>query len=98
MVTEVATMKIATVREFRDHATALLRGDEPILVMRRGSVAGVFFPQPGQTIPIELKREMYPVLSAEVARQFKRRGLTEKALLADFKEWRRARREGRRGR
>lgn len=91
-------MKIATVRQFRDHATTFLRGDEPILVLRRGSVAGVFFPQPGQTIPIELKREMYSVLSAEVARQFKKRRVTEKELLADFKEWRKGRREGRRGR
>ena len=66
---------------------------EPILVLRRGSVAGVFFPQPAHTIPIELKREMYSVLSTEVARQFRKRRITEKALLEDFKRWRRKRRE-----
>ena len=86
-------MKIASVREFRDRATKMLRSKEPILVMRRGKLAGVFFPQPGQTIPIELKRELYPILSAEVARQLKKRGVTEKNLQADFKEWRRQRRE-----
>ena len=91
-------MRIASVREFRDRATMMFRTKEPILVMRRGSVAGIFFPQPGKSIPLEFKREMYPILSAEVARQFKKRGVTEKNLLKDFKEWRRGRREARRRR
>ena len=86
-------MKIASVREFRDRATTMFRSKEPILIMRRGKLAGIFFPQPGQTIPIELKRELYPVLSAEIARQFKKRGVTAKDVLKDFKEWRRQRRE-----
>jgi hypothetical protein len=36
-------MKISTVREFRDNATGLLRSKDPILVTRRGRLAGVFF-------------------------------------------------------
>ena len=39
-------MKISTVREFRDKATTLLRSKDPILVTRRGRLAGVFFPWP----------------------------------------------------
>ena len=39
-------MKISTVREFRDKATGLLRSRTPILVTRRGRLAGIFFPRP----------------------------------------------------
>ena len=77
-------MRISTVREFRDHATGLLRSKDPILVTRRGRLAGVFFPCPESTLPIELKRELFPVLSAELRRQIKKRGLTEDDVLADF--------------
>jgi hypothetical protein len=36
-------MRISTVREFRDKATGLLRSRTPILVTRRGRLAGIFF-------------------------------------------------------
>ena len=91
-------MRISTVREFRDQATGFLRSKDPILVTRRGRVAGVFFPCPGQSIPLELKREMFAMLSGAVARQIKKRGLTEEEILADFESWRKERRENRRGR
>jgi hypothetical protein len=91
-------MKISTVREFRDNATGLLRSKDPILVTRRGRLAGVFFPRPEGTLPLELKRELFAILSAEVARQIKKRGLSEKDVLADFQSWRRNRREARRRR
>lgn len=91
-------MRISTVREFRDNATGLLRSNDPILVTRRGRLAGVFFPRPESTLPIELKRELFAVLSADVARQIKKRGLTEKEILSDFESWRRSRRETRRRR
>ncbi len=85
-------MRISTVREFRDKATGLLRSRDPILVTRRGRLAGVFFPQPEASLPIELKRELFATLSAEVARQLKRRKLTEKDVLEDFGQWRKDRR------
>jgi hypothetical protein len=91
-------MRISTVREFRDQATGLLRSKDPILVTRRGRVAGVFFPCPGQSIPLELKREMFAMLSGAVARQIKKRGLAEDKILADFERWRKERRENRRRR
>jgi len=65
----------------------------PILVTRRGRLAGIFFPSPEATLPIELKRELFAVLSAEVARQISKRGLTEEEILADFRSWRTKRRE-----
>jgi len=91
-------MRITTVREFRDKATGFLRSKDLILVTRRGRLAGVFFPQPVATLPLELKRELFAMLSSEVARQLKRRGLTENEILSDFKSWRGSRRETRRRR
>lgn len=91
-------MKISTVREFRDNATGLLRSKDPILVTRRGRLAGVFFPRPETTLPIELKRELFAVLAGEVKRQMKKRGLVEKEVLADFDSWRKSKRASGRGR
>ena len=91
-------MKISSVREFRDNATGLLRSRDPILVTRRGRLAGVFFPWPEGTMPIELKREVFPVLSDQVRRQLSKRGLSEDEVLADFESWRKSRRATRRRR
>lgn len=37
-------MKNVGVREFRDHATAYLSGDEPLAVNKHGRVIGLYFP------------------------------------------------------
>jgi len=86
-------MRISTVREFRDKATGFLRSRDPILVTRRGRLAGVFFPWPEASLPLELKRELFSVLAAEVRRQIKKRGLAEEEVVADFESWRKGRRE-----
>jgi hypothetical protein len=92
-------MKISSVRESRDHATGLLKSKDPILVTRRGRLAGIFFPWPEGTLPLELKREMFSVLSDQVRRQIKMRGLSEEKIVADFDSWRKRKgRATRRGR
>lgn len=85
-------MKISTVREFRDQATGLLKSKVPVLVTRRGRLAGIFLPCPRASLPLEMKRELFGMLSAAIARQIKRRGLTEDEILADFEGWRKERR------
>ncbi len=84
-------MKIRTVREFRDNATRLLRSEDPILVTRRGRLVGAFVPWPEASLPAGLKREILSVLTTEVRRQIKRRGMTEKQITADFEVWRKNR-------
>jgi hypothetical protein len=91
-------MRISTVREFRDKATGLLRSRTPILVTRRGRLAGIFFPRPEITLPIELKRELYDMLSSDIARQLKRRKVSEDDVLEDFEASRKRRRATRRRR
>ena len=91
-------MRISTVREFRDRATGFLRSRTPILITRRGRLAGIFFPRPELTLPIELKRELYDMLSSDVARQLKRRNVSEEDVVKDFEASRKRRRATRRGR
>ena len=86
-------MRISTVREFRDNATSLMRSKDPILVTRRGHLAGIFFPRPEGTLPLELKREMFALLSSEIARQIRKRGLNEEKILVDFHLWRKKKHE-----
>jgi hypothetical protein len=85
-------MRITTVREFRDNATGLLRSKAPILVTRRGRLAGVFFPWPEESLPVEFKKEIFPVLSSEINRELKKRKIGEEEVQADFESWRKARR------
>ena len=91
-------MRISTVREFRDQATGLLRSKTPILVTRHGRLAGIFFPRPEVTLPIELKRELYDMLSRDVARELKKRRVSEDEILEDFEASHRKPRAARRRR
>jgi len=91
-------MRLSTVREFRDKATGLLRSKAPVLVTRRGRLAGIFFPRPEITLPLEFKRELYGMLSADIKRQLKRRGVSEEEVLTDFETWRKKQRAARRRR
>jgi hypothetical protein len=86
-------MRITTIREFRDRATVLIRSEDPILLTRRGRVAGVFLPWREATLPLDLKRELFSMLTSEIARHLKKRRVTEKDVLQDFAHWRKARRE-----
>ena len=91
-------MRVSTVREFRDKATAYLRTSEPVLITRRGRMAGVFFPAPDGSLPIDQKEQLSDLLSAEIARQIQAKETTEEEVLADFEQWRKARRASRRRR
>ena len=71
---------------------------DPILVTRRGRLAGVFFPRPEASLPIELKPELFAVLSSEIARQLHKRGPKEEEIVAEFQSWRKRKRETRRRR
>ncbi len=85
-------MRISSVREFRDRATSLLRSTDPILVTRRGRVAGVFLPWREATLPVDLRRELFSMLTAEIASQLKKKRVSEKRVLGDFARWRKDRR------
>jgi hypothetical protein len=81
-------LKISSITEFRENIGRFVLLKNPILVTRRGRLAGVFFPQPETSLPIELKRELLSVLSLEVARQIRGKALREEDILNDFRTWR----------
>jgi hypothetical protein len=85
-------MRTATVREFRDQATKLLKETEPILVTRRGRIVGFYLPATGTSLPLEIKKDLFSVLTRTIRRMMKERGVTEETILADFEETRTARR------
>lgn len=91
-------MRLSTVREFRDNATKMLRSRDPILITRRGRLAGIFFPRPESSLPLELKREIFPALAEEMARLLRKRHVNEDEVAADFLAWRKERRAPRRRR
>ena len=77
---------------------AILRSKDPILVTRRGRLAGVFFPRPEASLPVEFKRELFATLSSAIARQLQKRGLKEEEIVAELQLWRKGKRETRRRR
>lgn len=81
-------MQSVTVREFRDKADRWLKGKEPVLIVQRGKLAGVFFPSPVESLPIGLKRKVYPVLARQMRAALKQRRVREEEFLADFEAFR----------
>lgn len=85
-------MKLMTVKEFRDKATKALKTKEPLIIMRRGEVAGIFFPVPLDTIPFELKKDLFLTLTESIRKRLEVKGIKEEEVLDDFEEFRKARR------
>lgn len=66
MAIKVTTMKIATVKEFRNRATKLLRSVEPLLITRHGKAAGLYIPlSDAEALPFELRKELQQSLDKE---------------------------------
>ncbi len=73
MTTEVVTMKMISIKEFRDHATQHLKTSEPIIIMRGSTPAGVFLPWDESMLPPEIvKKAMYEQLSRQLQEQLER--------------------------
>jgi len=86
-------MKVTTVKEFKVHATQYMKSSEPILITRRGKVAGFFVPvEDPAKLPFDIRRQLLLSLCAELNRKAKGKGLTEEKALAKFAEFRQARR------
>ena len=77
----------------RHRSEARFRAPKAAVRPLDGRLAGVFFPPPESTLPIEFKRELFSVLSAELSRQVKKRKLVEGEVLADFESWQKGPRE-----
>ena len=75
-------MKQVGVREFRDHATLYLSGDESIAVTKNGHTIGVYLPFAKQNI--ERRRRAIDELEKTVNRILEETGMTEDELADIF--------------
>lgn len=85
-------MKLLSVKEFRDSATKALKSKEPLIIMRRGKVAGIFFPTPLDSIPFEFKKDIFISLTESIKKKLKVQGVKEEEILEDFEKHRKTRR------
>jgi hypothetical protein len=85
-------MKLLSVKEFRDSATKALKSKEPLLIMRRGEVAGIFFPTPLKSIPFEFKKDIFTTLTDSIKKKLHTQGVKEEEVLEDFERHRKSRR------
>ncbi|MBI5196691.1 MAG: hypothetical protein HZA10_10280 [Nitrospirae bacterium] len=85
-------MKMLSVKQFRDSATKALRSKEPLIIMRRGEVAGIFFPTPLEAIPFEFKKDIFIALTESIKKKLHAKGVKEEDILEDFERHRKTRR------
>jgi len=93
--TEVTTVKVVTVRGFRDRASEMFRSEVVGLVTRDGKPAGFYIPWDQPELPVELERDHFVQLGEIVRAERESAGVKKGEILADFAEWRAARRRRR---
>ena len=91
-------MEFHTVHEFRNKVSDMLRAKGPVVITRRGKVAGVFVPSPDGRLPADFQREVFTVVTGQLSRQRELLGIGEEQLGADIDELHRKRRAARGGR
>ncbi|HJT24990.1 MAG TPA: hypothetical protein VJ873_10460 [bacterium] len=92
-------MKVAGIREFRDHAPEFLGGRDLVFVTKHGKVSSLVVPlSKSEELPLELRRELLTRLGSAISGQLRKAGIREGTIENDFKAWRKSRRPHRRGR
>lgn len=76
-------MKNVGVREFRDHASSYLSGEEPLAVRRHGRVLGFYLPVKRKTDGEELQAALRE-LGESLAELRRETGLSEEDLVKDL--------------
>ena len=71
-------MKTTSIREFRSRIAELIDEDEPVLVTRHGKNAAVLYPlgDPNK-VPVEIRRQLFLDLTADIAEQLQTQGVTD---------------------
>lgn len=84
-------MKLMTAKKFRDSAAKALKSKEPLIIIRKDEVAGIFFPIPLETIPFEFKKELFLTLTESIRKRLKAKGMKEEEVLEDFEKFKKTR-------
>lgn len=64
-------MKFVTIKEFKDKAASLMKGEEPVFVTQKGKPAGIFLPFPEESMPVEVKKELLTAFEKLVSESVK---------------------------
>ena len=87
------TVKMTSVREFRQRITRLMRQGDSVLVTRHGKPSGLFLPLgEGADIPMDMRMALIERVGAAVSKALTAKGVTEKEVLSDFRRHRKTRR------
>ncbi len=92
-------MKIAGIRQFRKDVPRLVRGRELVLVTHHGRPQSFLLPfKDIRKMPREIRIEFLKQTGRELREHFRKLGVTERGLVAEFQARRKTRRAPRRGR
>lgn len=78
------------IRELREKLAEYLESTVPIEVTRHGQTVGFYIPVP--KTPGQSERDAFLAAGRRMQEEFVRLGITEDELVADFQQWRQARR------
>lgn len=81
-----------SVKEFRDHATQVLRSPGPVMVTRHGKPAGLYIPLESESLTPELRDVVIEMIGQYAQARLKASGVTEEEILEDFESTRQPRR------
>ena len=89
-------MQVITVQEFHDHVGKWLKAKEPVVITRYGKEPlGVYYSISSKDTPKEIRWAIFEALTDRIAQTLKRKGVSERAILEDFAEWRKSHRKAR---
>lgn len=86
-------MKTVTVREFRGRMSEILKGPESSLVTSHSQPTALIVPlKDPKNLPLEMRRQIYLALSAQLAEQLQASGITEDEAQRGFEDFKKRRR------
>ena len=86
-------MKTVTVRELRNQTSEILNGAENVLVTSHSHPTALIVPlKDPKNVPLEMRRQLYLTLSAQLAEQLQAKGITEDEAQRGFEDFKKRRR------
>lgn len=85
-------LSFCSVREFRDHASQMLRSSSPVMVTRHGKPAGLYIPLHATELPPQVRDALLGLIGSYVQQRLQQANLSEEEILHDFASSREPRR------
>lgn len=82
-------MKVAGIREFRNHAPKLLKAKDVVFVTRHGKLSGLLVPLGNpRELPVDLRKDLLEKIGECISRHLRKRGVGKADVHRDFTAWR----------